>query len=37
MKQVTCQKGSLREGKEMYSVSPMGSFKAKSYLAKALC
>lgn len=37
MKQGTRQKGGLREGKEMHSVSPMGSFTAKSYLAKALC
>lgn len=36
MKQVTRQKGGLREGKEMYNINPMGSFKAKNYLAKAL-
>lgn len=36
MKQVTRQKWSLREGKEMYNINPMGSFKAKNYLAKAL-
>lgn len=36
MKQVTRQKGGLREGKETYNINPMGSFKAKNYLAKAL-
>lgn len=30
MKQVKYQKGSLREGKEMYNINTMGSFKPRN-------